>query len=117
MLVAPGVNGALTAAALLAPLVNLITQGKPNLWEQSPRISYANGDRVISPSALSDSELGLSEQGRQSNEALGLWEGDGLALAFLVVVVVAGVITILAGMFVLFWACLASLLLFIFKSV
>lgn len=114
-----GVNGALAATALLPLSVNLTAaaQGKPNLWEQYPRVSYANGARVISPPTLSESESRLNEQGRQANEALGLWEGDGLAVVFLVVVVVAGVITVLAGMFVLFWACLASLLLFCFKSV
>lgn len=115
--VVPGVNGALAAAALLLPTLNLTTQGKANPWLEYPRISYANGARVVSPPALPKIESGWNEEGRQANEALGLWEGDGLALVFLVVVVVAGVITILAGMFVLFWACLASLLLFIFKSV
>lgn len=110
-----GVNSALAAAALLPLSVNLTAQGKSDLWRQYSR--SANGARVISPPALSEAESGWNEEGRQANEALGLCEGDGLAVGFLVVVVVAGVITILAGMFVLFWACLASLLLFIFKSV
>lgn len=91
--VAPGVNGALTVAALPAP-VNLTAQGKPNPWSQDPGISYANGTKVISPPAPSASGSASSGQGGKSNGALGLAVDASVLLCF-VAGVVAGVITVL----------------------